>query len=142
MKRIVLDTNILVAGLRSSNGASFAILRLVAERAVVPLVTTTLFLEYEAVLKRPEQCATTGFSTADMDAFLREFAALAEPVDVHFNWRPQSSDPADEMVLEAAVNGRADALITHNVRDLGAAAARFGISVMLPGLFLQGRNDE
>lgn len=142
MKRIVLDTNILVAGLRSSNGASFAILRLVAQRAVVPLVTTTLFLEYEAVLKRPEQCATTAFSTADMDAFLREFAALAEPVDVHFNWRPQSSDPADEMVLEAAVNGRADALITHNVRDLGAAAARFGISVMLPGLFLQGRNDE
>lgn len=142
MKRIVLDTNILVAGLRSSNGASFAILRLVAQRAVVPLVTTTLFLEYEAVLKRPEQCATTGFSTVDMDAFLREFAALAEPVDVHFNWRPQSSDPADEMVLEAAVNGRADALITHNVRDLGAAAARFGISVMLPGLFLQGRNDE
>lgn len=140
MKRVVLDTNILISGLRSRNGASFAILSLIAKRVLVPLATTTLFLEYEAVLKRPEQLgAGVPFAA---DAFLREFAALVEPVDVHFSWRPQSSDPADEMVLEAAVNGRADALITHNLKDLRGAGLSFGIPVMLPGRFLQGLNDE
>lgn len=137
MKRVVLDTNILAAGLRSRQGASFAILRLVADRFVVPLVTTTLFLEYEAVLKRPEHLQSSGLSLAETEMFLRELAALAEPVDVHFSWRPQSSDPADEMVLEAAVNGRADALVTHNLRDLAAACSRFGISALTPGSFLQ-----
>ncbi|WP_075289673.1 putative toxin-antitoxin system toxin component, PIN family [Pararhizobium arenae] len=142
MKRVVLDTNILVAGLRSRNGASFGVLSLVADRVIIPLVTTTLFLEYEAVLKRPELRGMTNLSVADMELFLRELAALAKPVDVHFSWRPQSSDPADEMVLEAAVNGRADALITHNLKDLAEAAARFGIPAVLPGVFLQEWKDE
>lgn len=142
MKRVVLDTNILVAGLRSRNGASFGVLSLVADRVIIPLVTTTLFLEYEAVLKRPELRGITNLSVADMELFLRELAALAKPVDVHFSWRPQSSDPADEMVLEAAVNGHADALITHNLKDLAEAAARFGIQAVLPGAFLQEWKDE
>jgi putative PIN family toxin of toxin-antitoxin system len=142
MKRVVLDTNILVAGLRSRNGASFGVLSLVADRVIIPLVTTTLFLEYEAVLKRPELRGMTNLSVADMELFLRELAALAKPVDVHFSWRPQSSDPADEMVLEAAVNGHADALITHNLKDLAEAAARFGIPAVLPGVFLQEWKDE
>ncbi len=57
---------------------------------------------------------------------------LAEPVKTHFLWRPQLRDPNDEMVLEAAVNGRADAVVTFNVRDYGDAASRFGVEVLLP----------
>ena len=137
MKRVVLDTNILVAGLRSREGASFALLRLVALRRVRPLVSTALFLEYEAVLKRPEQSAVHGFSLTDIDQFIAEFAALCEPVDVHFLWRPQLADIQDEMVLEAAINGRADALVTHNVRDF-ASAGTFGVQVQTPAMFLEG----
>jgi predicted nucleic acid-binding protein len=58
--------------------------------------------------------------------------ALSEPVETHFLWRPQLRDQADEMVLEAAVNGRADALVTFNIADFGAAPARFGIETLLP----------
>jgi len=137
MKRIVLDTNIFVAGLRSRNGASFALLRLIALRQVKPLVSTALFLEYEAVLKRPEQLAIHGFSVTEIDRMMGEFAALCEPVDVHFLWRPQLADIQDEMVLEAAINGRADALVTHNLRDF-APAARFGMPVLTPAAFLEG----
>ena len=58
--------------------------------------------------------------------------AMAEPVKTHFLWRPQLRDPGDEMVLEAAVDGRANALVTFNVRDFGTVPARFGIELMVP----------
>lgn len=141
MKRIVLDTNILVAGLRSNKGASFAILRLIGDRRVRPLVTTALFLEYEDVLQRDEQRLVHGLSAMAVDRMMAEFAALSEPVEVHFLWRPQLADPQDEMVLEAAVNGRADALVTHNVRDFSDVPRRFGLRVLRPADFLEGLRE-
>jgi predicted nucleic acid-binding protein len=109
---------------------------MVAERKIRPLVTTALFLEYESVLLRPEQIEVHGFSPLDVHVLLGEFAALSEAVEVHFLWRPILSDPLDEMVLEAAVNGRADALVTHNIKDFSAAHGLFGVSVMKPVAFL------
>ena len=64
-------------------------------------------------------------------------AAIADEAQGHFRWRPQVRDPADEMVLEAAVNGRASVLMTFNRRDFGAAPARFGIRLCAPGDFLR-----
>ena len=96
------------------------------------MATVPLLLEYEDVLKRPEQRATSGFSLADVDGYLAELTALLEPVSVHLLWRPQLRDPGDELVLEAAINGRADVLVTHNVRDFTDAAPRFGVRVLRP----------
>lgn len=137
VKRVVLDTSVLVAGLRSNQGASFQMLRLVQYGDLIPLITPSLFLEYEEVLKRPEQRQASGLSLADVDNFLGELAALAEPVDIHLAWRPQLRDPDDELVLEVAINGRADALATHNVRDFRDAAPRFGVRVLRPQELLQ-----
>ena len=137
MRRVVLDTNILVSGFRSRRGASFAVLGLVAAKLVRPLVTTALFLEYEDVLKRPEQLAAHRLTVAEVDQAMVELAALSEPVEVHFFWRPQLADPKDELVLEAAINGRADGLITHNGRDF-VTASRFGIKVLEPVELLRG----
>lgn len=137
MLRVVLDTSVLVAALRSAPGASNALLVLVAQQKLKPLVTTALFLEYEAVLLRAEQRLATGMSEADVAGLLQAFASAAEGVELHFRWRPQLADPADEMVLEAAINGHADALVTHNVADFQAAAARFGLRVVAPGDFLK-----
>jgi putative PIN family toxin of toxin-antitoxin system len=135
--RVVLDTAVIVSAVRSRRGASNALLVLVAEQALKPLVTTALFLEYEDVLRRAEQRLATGMSEADVGGFLAAFASAAEAVEVHFQWRPQLSDPADEMVLEAAINGRADALVTHNVADFSVAAARFGLRVLVPAEVLR-----
>ncbi|MGH8455277.1 MAG: PIN domain-containing protein, partial [Nevskiales bacterium] len=85
-----------------------------ARRRLKPLVTTALFLEYEDVLKRPEHRLVTGLSEVQIDRFLAAFASASSPVKVHFRWRPQLNDASDELVLEAAVNGSADALVTHN----------------------------
>jgi putative PIN family toxin of toxin-antitoxin system len=130
--RAVLDTSVLVAALRSRTGASNALLEQVARETVRPLVSTALFLEYEDVLKRAENRLATGMSEEDVDGFLAALASGEEPVEVNFRWRPQLSDPKDELVLEAAVNGEADALVTHNVRDFERAARLFGLRVLLP----------
>jgi putative PIN family toxin of toxin-antitoxin system len=135
--RIVLDTSVVVAGLRTRLGAGNAVLRLVAERRVVALATPPLFLEYEDVLKRPEHRLAHGLPPEAIDEFLAELAALIEPVEVHFQWRPQARDPNDEMVLEAAINGRADALVTYNLADFAGAVERFRISVLRPADLLR-----
>ena len=72
-----------------------------------------------------------------MDVFIDAVLALVEPVETHFIWRPQLRDPADEWVLEAAVNGQAEAIVTFNRRDFGDAPRRFGVDLLLPAEALQ-----
>lgn len=136
MYRAVLDTSILVAALRSRSGASNALLRLVATGDIRPLISPALFLEYEDVLKRPEHRQAHGFGLTEIDGFLAAFASAGEAVECHFRWRPQLRDPGDEMVLETAVNGGAQALVTHNVRDFGPAGL-FNLRVITPAELLK-----
>src|SRR5260221_10536252 len=84
MRRIVLDTSVVVAGLRTQLSAGNAVLLLVAKRRLVALATPPLFLEYEDVLKRPEHRLAHGLAPEAIDEFLGELAALIEPVEVHF----------------------------------------------------------
>ena len=135
--RIVLDTSVVVAGLRTRLGVGNAVLQLIAVKRVTLLATPPLFLEYEDVLKRPEQQLAHRLSMEQVDEFLAELAALTEPVEVHFQWRPQGRDPNDEMVLEAAINGQADALVTYNVADFAEPAVRFNLAVMHPADLLK-----
>lgn len=128
----MLDTSVIVAALRSRSGASNAVLEYVARGRLRPLVSTALFLEYEEVVKRPETRLATGMSEVEVGGFLAALASAAEAVEVNFRWRPQLSDPKDELVLETAVNGEADALVTHNLRDFEPATRLFGVRVLLP----------
>jgi len=130
--RLVLDTDVVVAAMRSPRGASAAILRAARQGRATLLASLPLALEYEAVATRAEHRVAAGLSEPEVEVFLTAVVALAEPVTTHFLWRPQLRDPSDEMVLEAAVNGRADALVTFNVRDFGTAPAQFGVEILLP----------
>jgi len=103
--KFVFDTNILVAALRSRSGFSRRWLNAVLNGKVTMLLSVPLLLEYEDDLKRPQHLLATGFRAKWIDELLDELVGLAEPVSVTYLWRPQLSDPADEMVLEAAVNG-------------------------------------
>ena len=120
--RVVLDTSVLGAGLRSHRGASSRVLYAVAKRRCIPVVTTAIFLAYEAVLLRSEQRLAPGMSPETEEGFIAAFASAAEPVD--------------ELMLEAAVNGPAEALATHNVGESQSATARFGVRTLTPGALL------
>jgi len=130
--RLVLDTDVIVAAMRSPTGASAALLEAALNGKVTMLANVALMLEYEAVCARPEHMGAAGLSVAELGVFLDALAALAEPVESHFVWRPRLRDPGDEMVLEAAVNGRAGAIVTFNARDYGTVPAEFGMRVLLP----------
>jgi putative PIN family toxin of toxin-antitoxin system len=129
---MVLDTGVLVAALRSPRAASAAILNAARQGRVQMLATVALAMEYEAVCRRAEHQLASGLSNQELDVFLTAVVALVEPVGTRFLWRPQLRDPGDEMVLEAAVNGRADALVTFNQRDFGSLPSRFGVELLLP----------
>jgi len=133
--RVVLDTNLLIAAARSRTGASSALLNALRGQQFIALVSVPLMLEYEAVLNRDEHLAASGRNVCMNMAFLDTLCLFAEPVHLHYLWRPQLRDPADEMVLETALNGRADALVTLNTADF-AAAAHFRLPVLTPGRFL------
>lgn len=134
--RVVLDTSIFVSAFRSQFGASNAVLVAVARNMFIAVASTPLFLEYESVLKRPEQRIVSGLTEVDIDVFLAEFATLVEAVDVHFKWRPILPDPADDMVLEAAMNGNAEAIVSFNQKDFRLAETRFGLQILTPQQFL------
>ena len=76
------------------------------------LLSVPLILEYESVLTRPEQLTASGATTEDVAAVLDELAAIAKRVQLIIRTRPLLHDPKDEMVLETAVNGHADAIVT------------------------------
>jgi putative PIN family toxin of toxin-antitoxin system len=119
--------------MRSPRGASAAILRMAAEERVVMLLSVGLAMEYESVCRRPEHRHAAGLTAAELDVFVNTLVGLAAPVEIHFLWRPALRDAGDEMVLEAAVSGRADAIVTFNRRDYGSAPSGFGIEVLSPG---------
>jgi putative PIN family toxin of toxin-antitoxin system len=118
--------------MRSPTGASAAIIRKARRGKVALLLSVPLAMEYEAVCVRPEHQLASGLTEQEVRIFVDAVIAIAEPVKIHYLWRPQLRDPSDEMVLETAVNGQAKLLITFNVRDYGTAPARFGIEVMTP----------
>jgi len=135
--RVVLDTNVLVAGLSSRSGASYQLLLRCRNNEFSIMASIPLWLEYEAVLKRDEIRRMHGLSPKKVDTFLSNLALFCTPVTLHYLWRPQLSDPNDEMVLETALNGQADALVTFNIADFELATKRFGVNLIQPRTFLE-----
>jgi putative PIN family toxin of toxin-antitoxin system len=135
--RVVLDTDVVVAAMRSPTGASAELLRRVIRGQVVMLLSVTLALEYEAVCQLADHRLASGLGDVDVTIFIDGLVSTAERVEQHFRWRPQLRDPGDEMVLEAAVNGQAEAIVTFNVRDFGSGPSKFGIAVLRPSEVLR-----
>ena len=130
---VVIDTNVLVAGLRSRRGASFRLLRALGSGGFVPIVSPPLCLEYEEVLSRSD--LLPGFSASDISDFLDYVVSQSAECRVHFLWRPHLPDPGDDLVLEVALAGAAPFIITHNVRDF-AGTESLGIRAVTPDAFL------
>ncbi len=130
----VLDTNVLIAALRSRNGASFELLRRVGQGGWRLHVSTALLLEYEEIARRE---ATALWSEPErVEAILDFIAASAIEHSISFRWRPHLSDPDDDFVLELAVAAGARYIVTHNLRNF-AAGQSLGVLALPPAAFLR-----
>jgi putative PIN family toxin of toxin-antitoxin system len=133
MYQVVLDTNILVAALRSSRGASHRLLNLLGDGRWRPNLTVAIVLEYEAILKR--DCREFGLSEGDIDDVLDALCSQAGLHRLYFLWRPGAADPDDDLVLEAAIASHSDFIVTFNGRDF-PDIQKFGIRCVTPKEFL------
>lgn len=144
----MLDTSVVVAATRSDAGAARQLLLAALQGRFALLLSVALALEYEAVLKRPEQLAASRGTREQIDTLLDALVAVARPVYRRFYWRPLLRDANDELVLEIALCGGADLLVTFNRRDFEPASAAWGIAVVTPQEALRQinrklrRNDE
>ena len=138
--RVVLDTNVLVAGLRSRQGASYSLLSMLPDPRFQMALGVALYAEWQAVLTRPEHLPP-GTTAEDALGFLRYLASLAHLQEVYYLWRPFLRDPNDDMVLECAVASGSAFVITHNIKDFRGTEA-LGVRAVTPKEFLlQLRNQ-
>ena len=130
---IVIDTNVIIAGLRSRNGSAFRLLELVGSGQFNIHLSVPLVLEYEEVLLR--QLPNLTINASDIQNFIDFHCAVASHHQIFFLWRPYLRDPKDDMVLELAVKAECDSVVTYNTRDF-AGIEQFGISAVTPAEFL------
>lgn len=131
---IVLDTNVIIAALRSKKGASYKLLALVGTYQFEIHDSVALILEYEDVIQRHR--AELGLSQDDVSTFIDSLCSMAHHHKIYFLWRPFLSDVNDELVLELAVSARCEYIVTHNISDF-EGTDKFGIKAITPKEFLQ-----
>jgi predicted nucleic acid-binding protein len=134
MLRVVLDPDVIVSGLRSRRGASFALLEHLENGDFQAAVSVPLVIEYEDVLLRKPVASV--LSAGDVRDFLDALCSMAYRQTIFFLWRPLLSGPKDDMVAELAVAAECSAVVTHNVRDFVGLDA-FGINVLTPAQLLE-----
>jgi len=134
---IVIDTNVLVAGLRSNKGYAYDLLQLVGTGRFEIHLSVPLVMEDESTLRRllPELPVSESVVLDVIDFH----CAVAQRHEIFFLWRPHLRDPKDEMVLELAVKANCDYIVTYNKRDFQGVES-FGLEVLQPGEFLKKLN--
>ena len=135
--KLVLDTSALISAVRSNFGAAAEVLRFTGRGEVELLMDYKLSCEYHEVALRPEHVHRSGKSPAEITSLILALEVAATPVLVTERYRPLSNDPDDDMVLDVAINGGADVIVTSNVRDFRTAALHFDIQVLTPKEFLK-----
>ena len=134
LQRVIVDTSVLVAGLRSRRGTAFRLLSEIGRTSFEIALSVPLVLEYEDVLLRHAE--DVGLAADDIDALLDYFCRVGHLQRIFFLWRPLLPDPKDDLVLEVAVAAECKAVVTYNVRHF-AGTEQFGIQVSEPGPFLR-----
>ena len=132
--KIVIDTNVIIAGLRSNRGSAFRLLQLIGTGKFAMNISVPLILEYQDVLLR--QAVELNLSKTDIDILIDYYCNVGHQHEIFYLWRPTLRDPEDEMLLELAVKAQCDYLVTFNVRDF-EGIEQFGISVIRPNEFLK-----
>jgi putative PIN family toxin of toxin-antitoxin system len=126
---IILDTNVLYAGLYSSKGASFRVLKAIDEGKLRIALSTALLFEYEDILKRHQEILN--LSSRHIEKILDNLCLLSDHQKIYYLWRPRLPDPKDDLVLELAVASKTRFIVTHNTADFKGVES-FGVRAITP----------
>ena len=135
--RIILDTNVLYAGLYSADGASYQVLRAIERGHIRIAVSTALLFEYEDVLYRKQ--TELELSSKEIEAVLDNLCAVGDHQQIYYLWRTFLPDPKDDLMLEVAIASHTPMIVTHNIKDFLDIEQTFGIRPMIPKAFLNER---
>ena len=138
MKKIILDTNIIVSAILGPSGARRAILRDSLEGKFLPLMGEALFRDYEDLLQREHIFASCVLDKDERNLLLDAFLSTCEWVTIYYRWRPNLRDEADNHLVELAVAGGADYLVTNNIKDFKNPELHFpALQIIDPITFLK-----
>lgn len=132
--QLIIDTNVIVSGLRSRRGAAYRLLSILIDSRWQINVSVALLLEYEEVLKRESRAL--GLNYEDVDAVVNALASISNRRAIPYSWRPLSSDADDDFLIELALNVQADHIVTYDLRHL-RVLKELGFSVITPRQFLE-----
>ena len=134
MTKIIMDTNVLFAGLYSASGASYKVLQHLTEGRLQLVLSTPLLFEYEDVLKRNQ--SLLGLENADIETILDNLCAFSQYQKIYFLWRPYLPDAKDDLVLELAVAAQVGIIVTHNLKDF-VGVDKLGVEAITPKTLLE-----
>ena len=132
--RIVIDTNVMVAALKSKRGASYKLLTIIDQDKFQISISVPLIIEYEYALKRTD--LNILLTDSEIDDILDYICQIADKREIFYLWRPYLKDPKDDMILELAVESESDYIITYNQKDF-KEVSKFGIKTLTPKAFLR-----
>jgi putative PIN family toxin of toxin-antitoxin system len=125
VSRIVVDTSVLISALLGPSGPSRVLVRRCLEGQHQPLMGNALFAEYEAVITRDSFIAQCQLTRNEVDALLQAFMSICEWTSIYYTWRPNLKDEADNHLIELAIAGNAESIVTRNIRDFKNAELLF-----------------
>lgn len=140
MAKIVVDTSVLISALIGKAGPSRQVLRRCLIGEDIPMISTTLFLEYEDVYQRPQIAKLCPLTPVEVKELLAAFYSICHWVPIHYLWRPNLRDENDNFLIELAVASNAQFIVTNNTKDLKGAELTFkGLEVVKPEQLLRGK---
>ncbi len=133
---VVIDTNVLIAALKSRRGAAHNLLILLPNGLYRPNISVPLFIEYESVAKRTG--LVSGLNKKEINEILDYILSKSSIRQIFYLWRPYLKDPKDDLVLEVAVESQSEFIITFNKKDY-KGIKKFGINAVTPKEFMTER---
>lgn len=138
-EKIVLDTSVFISAIIGAKGPSRALLRQCFEKKYQPLMSNALFCEYEDVSKRSGILQETPLSPAEVNELLCSFFSLCVWIPIYYLWRPNLKDEQDNHLIELAVAGNADYIVTNNIKDFKHSELYFPqLKILMPDQLLRG----
>jgi len=134
---VVIDTNVWISALISKDGVSREVIRWALLDKIAPQISTTLFLEYEDVMKREKIQALCSLTIQEQEELFQAFLSTCKWNEIFYLWRPNLTDEGDDFLIELAVASNSLVIITDNVKDIEVGELKFNIEVLTPKQFIE-----